>query len=94
MVVEGFMLSISTDDVVVSAGRLGDLAVDTATIDVSAEALGDGTHNVVVEDDGTIVAQLATAALTDGEFVVGQFTEDTAAATAINAAITEPARYL
>lgn len=84
MQVEGFMLSISGSDVAVSAGRLGDLAVDALTISVSGAGLGDGVHNIVCDSLGSVTAQLTSTAPSDGDFIIGQFTEATAAATAIS----------
>lgn len=83
MIVEGFMLSLATGDVAVSAGRLGDLAVDAVTLDPGTLGLGDGDHVVKCDSAGTVSAQLATAALSDGDFVIGGFTEATGAATAV-----------
>jgi len=83
VVIEGFDLSISTDDVVVSNGFIGDVAVAGATLDVSALALGDGTH-AIIYDGSSVTAQLDATALTSGEYKLGEFTEDTAAATAVS----------
>lgn len=81
--ITGFDLSIDTGDVVVGPGLVDGVAVDAYTLDVSALSLGDGTHAIVY--DGTdVVGQLDATALADGEVKLGEFTEDTAAATAVS----------
>jgi len=80
--ISGFDLSISGDDVVVGPGLIDGVAVDGATLDVSALALGDGTHAIIF-DGSDVVGQLDATALTAGEVKLGEFVEATAAATSV-----------
>jgi hypothetical protein len=81
---EGFELSIATDDVVVAEGMLNGVAVAGVTLDVSVLALGDGENLVAIDDDGaTIVGIAAATGLAADQVQLGSFTEDTGAATAV-----------
>ena len=83
---DGFDMSLSTDDVVVDDGALDGSPVAGLTLDVSALALGDGENKVLIDADGvTIIAVAAATALTAGQVQLGTFTEAAGAATAVSA---------
>lgn len=79
----GFGLTIDgTGDVEVGPGMIDEVACAAVVLDVSALAIGDGTHNIVT-DGTTTGAQASGVAIAAGEYVLGQFVEDTAAATSV-----------
>lgn len=79
---EGFEMTIATGDVVVAMGTYDGVYVPGVTIDVSAESLGDG-ENLIVIYAGAVEARAASSGVTADEVKLGEFTEDTAAATAV-----------
>lgn len=80
--IAGFDLEIAAGDVVVGPGLINGVSVGSYTLDVSALALGDGTHAIVF--DGTdVVGQLDATPLAAGEIKLGEFVEATAAATSV-----------
>jgi hypothetical protein len=80
---DGFELSIATGDVVVANGMVDGVAVAGVTLDVATLALGNGDNQITL--DGTTISAIAEAtALSGDEVKLGEFTEATAAATAVS----------
>lgn len=82
---EGFDLSLSTNDVVVEEGLYDGVAVAGVTLDVSVLAIGDG-ENIIVVDGTTISAVAEATGVTGTQVKLGSFTEATGAATAVTMA--------
>lgn len=82
--IAGFDLTISGDDVVVGPGMIDEVAVAGGTLDVSVLALGDGDNQIILDEGATVTAIAEATALDAGDVKLGEFTEATAAATAVS----------
>ena len=82
--IQGFELSISGDDVVVAEGQVGNRAVASTTLDVSALGLGDGTNAIYFDWQAASVSALAGGRVLGRNLKLGEFVEATAVATSVS----------
>jgi len=76
---EGFELSIATDDTAIAAGTIDGVHVAAGTVDAAADADGD----YLVVWNGSAFDHVAAAAQAEGETVLGTATVATALVTAV-----------
>jgi len=82
--IDGFNISLSTDDVAVSDGMIDGEVIDAAVIDVSELSLEDGDYDIVYDASAEALTLQAAADQAEGDVVLGEATVATDAATAVS----------